>query len=126
MGRRIHHASLSRGQNSLSGAIHTITASKLLIFLTNDDVIMQIRRNGMWYFGTNDYYLSLLEYASWSIITGFPNAYINDVFDVETLLYYLADESIHGTDFRAFVAYISTTFLGQSSSCPYPRPRRRS
>jgi len=67
----------------------------------------------MWYFGPDDYYIELIEYYSWAITSGYPNAYIRDVYAVEGLLKYLADSASVGIDFRAFVIYISTTYIGK-------------
>jgi hypothetical protein len=78
--------------------------------------VYQIRRDGMWYFCRYDYYTNLIEYSSWAIISGFPNAYINDVFAVAEILSYLADSSNDGINFRSFLSYISSTYIGNSAN----------
>lgn len=85
--------------------------------LTKVKAVNQIKRNGMWYFGSEAYYEFLIEYSSWAILAGFPSAFITNVYHVEKLLNILADDTIeYGIKFRQLITFISTTYIGDGEN----------
>lgn len=74
--------------------------------------VYQVERDGMWHWGAEDFWDALMEYGSWCIKTGFPQAYIYDPYEARDLLIALADRGTDGVAFRQHVAYAGTTFIG--------------
>ena len=66
----------------------------------------------MWRFGEDKYYTFFLEYSSWAVKQGFPQAWIYSVDDARLLLHTLADRSKFGYEFRKLIVYQSTTLIG--------------
>lgn len=77
--------------------------------------LYNIKRNGMWHFGTINYFEAFIEYATWATRSGFPSSWIYDVDDAKQLLSKLADETDDGFQFRKNLLYASTTFIGDGS-----------
>lgn len=69
-------------------------------------------RDGMWMIGKGNYYNSYLEFSSWCIRQGYPQAWINNVPDARLLLHSLARRDTVGFDLRQHIAYQGTTFFG--------------
>jgi hypothetical protein len=74
--------------------------------------IFNIKRDGMWHFGTVNYYRGLMEYSTWATRSGFPNSWLYDVKDSELLLSTLAERSSEANEFRKRIVYRSTTLIG--------------
>ena len=72
----------------------------------------QVKRDGMWHFGQEDLYAALMEYSSWSIKVGYPQAWIYDPLEARDLLIALADRSSDGVAFRRHIVFAGTTFVG--------------
>jgi hypothetical protein len=69
-------------------------------------------RNGMWYFGQFDYYRGLIEYNSWALRAGYPNARMSNVTESEMVLTALARDDKVGVDLRRHIMYRATTLIG--------------
>lgn len=74
--------------------------------------IFNVKRDGMWHFGTLDYYRGYMEYSTWATRVGFPGSWIYNVKDAEVLLNALADRSDSAFEFRRNIVFRSTTLLG--------------
>lgn len=74
--------------------------------------IFNIKRDGMWHFGTVNYYRGYMEYSTWATRAGFPESWIYDVKDSELLLSTLAERSNSALEFRKSIVYGSTTLIG--------------
>ena len=66
----------------------------------------------MWHWGAQDFWDGLMEYGSWCIKVGFPQAYMYDPYEARDVLVALADKGSTGVAFRQHVAYTGTTFVG--------------
>ena len=75
-----------------------------------------IKRTGMWYFGQRDYYDGLLEYNSWAIRSGYPDARISNVTEARVLLDALSSRDPRSVEFRRFIMYQSTTLVGDGTN----------
>lgn len=74
--------------------------------------IFNVKRDGMWHFGTVNYYRGYMEYATWATRSGFPESWLYDVKDSELLLNTLAERSLSALEFRKNIVYESTTLVG--------------
>eukprot|EP01034_Spumella_vulgaris_P028799 gene28799-35723_t len=73
----------------------------------------EIVRTGMWKLvGSDNYYNKFVEYSSWSIKQGYPQAYIYSIDEARLLLDTLARQDQQGQDFRRHVLYTGSTFIG--------------
>ena len=71
-----------------------------------------IFRNGMWHIGQYDYYRGLIEYNSWALRAGYPNARIDNVTEAKMVLDALARGDQAGVDLRRHIMYRATTLIG--------------
>jgi hypothetical protein len=74
--------------------------------------INQVVRDGMWRFGDDKYYNLFVEYSSWAIKQGYPQAWIYSVEDAKLLLDRLATHDQLSFEFRKQIMYKSTTYIG--------------
>jgi hypothetical protein len=77
--------------------------------------IQQVKRNGMWRIGDRKYYEYFPEYSSWSILQGYPNAWLYSIEEARLLLNTLARNDNIGTAFRRHIMYTGSTFIGNGS-----------
>lgn len=75
-----------------------------------------IKRTGMWYFGQEDYYDGLLEYHSWALRSGYPDARITNVTESRILLESLSSSDPASVELRRFIMYQSTTLVGDGTN----------
>jgi len=75
----------------------------------------QIIRDGMWRYGREDFYSTLVEYSSWALLQGYPNAFIYSISDARVLLGKLASADDDGFEFRRHISSAGTTFIGDGS-----------
>lgn len=88
-----------------------ITEALLKVYST-----FNIKRTGMWYFGQRDYYDGLVEYNSWALRSGYPNARISNVTESRILLETLSSTDQDSVEFRRFIMYQSTTLVGDGTN----------
>jgi hypothetical protein len=70
----------------------------------------------MWSIGTQEYIDGLIEYSSWALFQAFPNAFIYDVYGARDVLREMAAPHDRGADFRSFIAYTGSTFIGRNAT----------
>ena len=70
-------------------------------------------RDGMWRIGKDIYYDNLMEYSSWAVLQGYPQAWIYSVDDARTLLHALARRDATGVALRSHIVRQGTTFFGE-------------
>lgn len=75
-----------------------------------------IFRNGMWYIGQFDYYRGLIEYNSWALRAGYPNARISNVTESSMVLNALARDDQAGVNLRRHIMYRATTLIGDGNN----------
>jgi len=78
--------------------------------------IYNIERNGMWYFGQRDYYDGLLEYHSWAVRSGYPDALLSNVTEARILLETLSSPEPSSVELRRFIMFQSTTLVGDGTN----------
>lgn len=76
----------------------------------------QVNRDGMWRFGEDKYYTNYLEYSSWAVKQGFPQAWIYNINDARLLLHTLANRGKIGYEFRKMIVYQGTTLIGDGKN----------
>jgi hypothetical protein len=81
----------------------------------NVRTLSQIYRDGMWRIGDRKYYEYLMEYSSWAVIQGYPQAWIYSLSDARLLLDTLARTDQVGVNFRRHIMYTGSTFIGDGS-----------
>ena len=74
--------------------------------------IFNVKRDGMWHFGTVNYYRGYMEYSTWATRAGFPESWLYDVKDSALLLSTLAERSEAAVEFRRNIVYRSSTLIG--------------
>ena len=72
----------------------------------------QLVYDGMWRFGQKSFYNNFIEYSTWCVKQGFPNAYIYSIEDARLLLSVLASKDAVGLELRTHISYRGTTFIG--------------
>ena len=79
----------------------------------------QVTRDGMWHFGSTQLFAAMMEYSSWAIKVGYPQAWIYNPLEARVLLAALADKSEDGIKFRTHIVYTGTTFVGDGNPNNY-------
>jgi len=87
--------------------------------LTFVRAVYQVTRDGMWHFGSIELFAAMMEYSSWAIKVGYPQAWIYNPLESKALLAALADRSEEGIKFRRHIVYTSTTFVGDGIPSHY-------
>jgi hypothetical protein len=83
--------------------------------IMNVRTISHVYRNGMWRIGDSKYYDLIMEYSSWAVIQGYPQAWLYSIPDARLLLDTLARNDQVGVDFRRHIMYLGSSFIGDDT-----------
>ena len=65
--------------------------------LTHNSIVV-MHSFAQWRYGREDFYSTLVEYSSWAVLQGYPNAFIYSVSDARILLDKLASADDDGNN----------------------------
>eukprot|EP01042_Synura_sphagnicola_P003325 gene3325-4117_t len=74
--------------------------------------LYQVIRDGMWRIGPADYYAQYVEYSTWAVRRGYPQAWMYDLTKVKYLLDMLSSSNSSALEFRRDLLYKHTTLIG--------------